>query len=130
MTLAEIEAALRQHFYDNWTETDVAWPNKDYTPTTGEAYVRYKAVFGRTHSDEVGDTGNEAAHRNLVLKIQVFVPLDSGTLAAAGYADDIEALFRRASLSGVYVDEPYTTDNGPDGAWYQMTINIPAWCWV
>lgn len=130
MTLAEIEAALRQHFNDNWDKTDIAWPNKDYTPTTGNAWVRYSFVPGETFGDEVGDTGNEAGHRNLVLKIQVFAPLDSGSLTATGYADDIEALFRRASLSGVYVDEPYTTINGPDGSWFQVTVNIPAWCWV
>jgi hypothetical protein len=83
MTPKEIEVALRQYFDDNWTETPVAWPNRDYTPTTGTAWVRFHPVFGDTFGDEVGSSGNEAGHRNLVLKIQVFTPLASGTLDAA-----------------------------------------------
>jgi hypothetical protein len=130
MTLAEIEAALRQHFYDNWDSTDIAWPNSGYTPTTGSAWVRYSFVPGRTFGDEVGDSGNEAGHRNLVLKIQVFTPLASGTLDAADLAGQIEGLFRRQDISGVYTDEPYTNYNGSDGAWYQATVNIPGWAWV
>jgi hypothetical protein len=130
MTPKEIEAALRQYFYTNWDATPVAWPNRDYTPTTGTAWVRFYPVLGDTFSDEVGGTGGEAGHRNLVLKIQVFTPLDSGTVAGADLAGQIESLFRRQNISGVYIDEPYTNYNGSDGAWYQQTVNIPGWAWV
>lgn len=129
MTPKEIEAAIREHLNDSWDTTDIAWPNRSYTPTTGTAWVRLSILPGQGFVDEIGNTTAAAGHRNGVVKIGVFVPLDSGSMTASDYAGQIEAIFRRADVDGVYFDEPYSTVNGSDGSWYQITCNCPFWAW-
>lgn len=130
MTPKEIETAVRTLFSSGWSTTDIAWPNRSYTPTTGTSWVRVSIHLGQAFEDEVGNTTAAAGHRNGVVKIGVFVPLNSGSMTASTYAGQIEAIFRRKDQDGVYFGEPYSTNNGSDGAWYQITVNAPWWAWA
>ncbi len=128
--LADIETEVRQYFSVNWTATDIAWPNRPYTPVTGVPWVSVAILPGNTFEKEIGVTPSAVGERTGVVIFSVFVPLSGGTLKASEYSDQIEALFRRRMLSTIYFGEPYTTLAGNDAPWYQMSVKCPFWAWV
>jgi hypothetical protein len=128
-TLAEIENAVRQYFSDNWATTDIAWPNREYAPTTGVPWVAVSIFPGTSFEEEIGQSSDVAGHRTGVLIVGVFTPLSGGTLTASAYSDQVELLFRRKTLSGVFFGEPYSSVNGSDGSWHHITVKCPFWAW-
>jgi len=128
-TLLEIENAVRQFFYDNWSVTEIAWANREYEPSVETAWVALSILPGSSFVDEVGQATSAAGHRGGVVMVRIFTTLNEGVVTAITYGDQVEALFRRKTLAGVYFDEPYTTVVGLDGAWHQINVTCPFWAW-
>lgn len=134
MTLDEIRAVLIAHLADNWRDgealkTPVAWPNQPFEVPAGEAFVRPTVKPGQTFESERGDDALGLRTGSLILG--VFVPSGTGTAEACRLAGDLEALYRRQTLSGVLTGEPSTADVGDDGqGFYQLSITVPFHAWI
>lgn len=121
-------SALEKKFHDEWATWSgmprVVFDNTRFTPTTGEAYIRY-SVEG-TGSKQIG-TGATPIYRFFgVIFVTAYVPENTGTKDIREYLDTAAAIFRNQPFSDYtfrasYQAEPPYTANG----WYKMTIAIP-----
>jgi len=127
MTPDEITRQLEKYFFNNWTATNIAWPNVNFT-APDEAWVRFNVLPDNSEMAEIKGAGT----RNGVVKIQVFDKPNKGTRNALDLARQVEQLFHFKDISGVYCELAYTVNNGmnEDGNWYQVTITVPFWAWV
>jgi len=60
-----------------------------------------------------------------VVTIQVFVEVGIGDGLAREIADDVAAIFRGVTVSGVIFRAPSIRRVGPDGKWYQVNVSTP-----
>lgn len=126
MTPEEVRDAIIEKLYDNWTETEVAWPNRDFDGKTHEKYIRLSIKYGDAYEGEKGTTG--IGFRPGVVMIDVFTPKNEGDSLGCEYAGDIEDIFRRAVLEDYLVmGEASTKDIGPEAKtkFYHHQVQIP-----
>ena len=94
---------VRQYIEDrlssNWTATDIAFDNVDYTPNAATAFVNL--IIEDSNSRQITYNANENATHRYEGWVMVFVnvPLKTGTNTARGYADSIADIFRNAQFS-------------------------------
>lgn len=127
MSPEEIRVAVSAYLADNWTATPVAYPNQAFDPAGRDYWVRMTLLLGSPAIGELGVTG--IGIRPGVLMLDVFGPIGEGTKQLSEYAGQLEALFRRQSVSGVEFEEAATVDVGPDayGYHFQVSVNFHTW---
>lgn len=126
MSFASSATSLRQRFYVQWNgATDVAWPNAEYTPTPGTAWVRVSLGFGDTFQPYLGT--NSHSRTAGVFTAEIFEPPDTQDAAAWAKADTIAGIFRRADFDGFKFGEPSAMEAPlPDSEpWYRVTVEVP-----
>ena len=121
-TLDTHRATIEARIKSNWTETDIAWPNEQYTPDS-DPYIQPTILWG-------GSGVTTKNGRNTVtgiLHINIFVSRETGTGALYGYADTIRDLFNRDEVSSVRFETPSgpTFVDAPDRAWLQAAVVCP-----
>ena len=119
----------------SWEDTVVDWsdfnagrfepPAPD--PAAGEqaSWIRPSVRVGDARRAELGPV---AIRRTTgVVIVQVFVPIGSGDAIAASLAASVAAIFRDLEQNGMQFLEPQPRPVGPepDGAWYQVNVEIP-----
>ena len=141
MTPSEIRETCISAIYASWTETPVAWPNRDFDPAvaaTNDEWLRPIIKMGDTFEGEKGEDG--VGLRTGVLFVDIFVGKGKGNKNALAYAAKIERLFRKKNLDNVIFDEASTNDIGVysasggqtigDSPYYQVQVKVPFWAWV
>ena len=117
----------------NWTATQIAWPNRDFTPPQKASWINVTIQSGDAAQIELGEY---ATHRHPgIVVVQVFVPANWGDKTALDLADQIAALFRRQRVSfddeqnqvwgTIVFRSPSVRTIGVDGAFFQVNVNIP-----
>jgi len=116
----DIELRLR----DNWATTTIAYDNVAFeTPAGDTAWVAVR-VFEDTSARIT--IGNPGVHRQSgLIAIYIYVPQNTGTQVARGYADDIAAIFRDKQFNGITCREASVTNVGDFEQWYQVNVTIP-----
>lgn len=119
----------------SWADTVVDWsdfnagrfepPAPD--PAAGEraSWIRPAVRVGDARRAELGPV---AIRRTTgVVIVQVFVPIGAGDAIAASLAASVAAVFRDLEQDGMQFLEPQPRPVGPepDGAWYQVNVEIP-----
>lgn len=101
MVYSEVQFALDKILSNVVSDFDIAYPNVRYTPSPDKAFVRPLLVTG-AHID---DTLNRQGHRkqNFMYMLDVYTPLNIGTLQNKNIVDAITSSFTR----GLQID----TDN-------------------
>lgn len=129
MTIAEISGIVESYFFNNWTQTPIAWENVPFNANT-PAWVRFTHLPDMTSAEEIGEQG--VGIREGSIMIQVFTEAGKGSRMGAKMASDIELLFSLKNISNVNFKSAYSTNNGIDetGNWYQHTVICPYWTWV
>ena len=134
MTPAAIRETCISAISASWTETPIAWPNRDFDPAitaTNDEWLRPTIKMGDTFEGEKGENG--VGLRTGVLFVDIFVGKGKGNLAALTYAEKIERLFRKKNLDNIIFDEASTNDIGvynSDSPYYQVQVKVPFWAWV
>lgn len=129
MTLDDIRAALIGRLADSWTQTPVAYPNREYTPTTGQAWIWPTVRPGDAIEGEKGQDG--LGLRFGIFYVDIYTPLGIGSRPANDLAANIEALYRRADVGGVMCGEPSTWEYGNDGhGWWHVQTRVPIQAWT
>lgn len=108
--------------------TPIAWGNLDFTPVTPLApWVRFSVLPGEAFHATAGAPGANIVRHPGLITVQVFVPLNSGSVEALGLADDVAEIFRGYSSVGIRCGAPWITHVGGagDDGWYQVNVNIP-----
>lgn len=119
----------------SWADTVVDWsdfnagrfepPAPD--PAAGEqaSWIRPAVRVGDARRAELGPV---AIRRTTgVVIVQIFVPIGAGDAIAASLAASVAAVFRDLEQDGMQFLEPQPRPVGPepDGAWYQVNVEIP-----
>lgn len=126
MTSAEtIRQQIMGELTTNWgSTTPIAVPNYNFTPDPNVAFIRPTVRMADSEAMEIGPTGLGMRHG--VLFIQIFVPVNTGTATALGYADTIEGYFDWTVLNNnIIFERAATKEIGPDENFYQVNVTVP-----
>jgi Bacteriophage related domain of unknown function len=131
---AALERAAVGSLLGNWTATQIAWPNRDFTPPTKAAWLQVFIQAGDAAQIEFGSLGN-ATHRHPgIVVVQVFTPANWGDKTALELGDQVAALFRRqrsdfededGKHGSIVFRSPAVRAIGVDGAYFQVNVSIP-----
>lgn len=131
---ATAERAAVGGLLDNWTATQIAWPNREFTPPTKASWIQVSIQSGDAAQIEFGSPGG-ATHRHPgIVTVQVFTPANWGDKTCLDLADQVAALFRRQRVSfededgkhgSIVFRSPAVRTIGVDGAYFQTNVSIP-----
>lgn len=133
MTYQAEANAIRSRFNTEWgSTTPIAWPNKTFDPLKTEAgvardpnpWVRLSILSAGSDQIEIAPTGSRTFRHDGTVAVQVFVPSNEGDGEARTLAEQVAAIFRGVTASGVTYLSPYVTEIGTENGWYGLTV----WC--
>ena len=93
MIYSEVQFALDNILSNIVSDFDIVYPNVRYTPSPDKAFVRPLLVTGA----QIDDTLNRQGHRkqNFMYMLDVYTPLNIGTLQNKNIVDAITSSFTR-----------------------------------
>jgi hypothetical protein len=110
-----------------WTVTPIRYENAPFKETTAP-YIALYVLDGEGHQVSL----QAAPLRRWVgiITIQIFVPQDTGTRVAKGYANTLGAIFDRAEFSSgasglIRSRIPSIREIGILNGWYQVNVDVP-----
>jgi hypothetical protein len=125
---AAIEREAVGTILSGWTATQIAWPNRDFTPPSKASWLAVTIRAGEAFQVEIGSPKVVQRHPGLVV-VQVFTPANWGDKTALDLADQVAALFRRQRLSytdgSVLFRTPSIRVVGVEGANFQVNVTVP-----
>lgn len=123
--LTTLASRFNTQFSASQPSVSIAWPNTQFTPTVGSAWVRFS--LQQVLADQIGFGSSVVRDRHQgTVFVQVFAPTDKGVKSALEIADDAAAALRRYSTTGLFTRTPLVQDVGPtDDGWYQVNVSIP-----
>lgn len=126
MSYATEANAIRSRFNAEWgVTTPIAWPNVNFTPPSGEPWVRLEILPSGADQITIGASGGRTFRHDGMVTVQVFVPSNEGDGEARTLAEQAAVIFRGVTVGTIRFLAPYTTTGGNDGAgWYQVNV----WC--
>lgn len=120
----EAEAILGR-LNTNWSDaTDIAWPNAGYEPT-GSEYIEPVINTQEAFNADIA-TSRRIRHPGL-LTVNVRTPLGNGHGRALRLADDVVAIFRNVTVSGITFRAPTVRPIGREDAFYRVQVDCPYW---
>ena len=123
MTWAQERIDIEGRLNTNWSTTSIAMDNAPFTPTSGTAWIRLTILPGSAGALGFGrDTDIEYAG---IIDIGIFVPIETGSSTARGYADTLGALFNLKAFGSVDCDEARALNLGKVDGWYQWNVTTP-----
>ena len=127
MSFADERKAIESRLAAAWTTTPIRYENVPFGATSSP----YVALFVIDGEGQQISLGTPALRRWVgIIMIQVFVPQDTGTQLAKGYADTIGAIFDRAQFSSgnsgtIRCRVPSIQSIGIQNGWHQINVSIP-----
>lgn len=127
MSFEDERKAIEGRLEANWTTTPIRYENVPFKETSAP----YVALFILNGEGQQASLGTPALRRwPGVIKVQVFVPRDTGTKLARTYADTIGAVFDRAQFSSgnsgtISCRIPSISHVGLANGWNQINVTIP-----
>ncbi len=123
MSFATERTSIESRLKANWTTTAIAYPNVGFNPENAVPWVRLTILNG-----ESGPRNVNAGKRHLgVIVLQIFVPQNTGTHIARGYADSLAAIFEDAQFSGILCGVASIETIGNTNTWYQINVTVGYW---
>ena len=124
----DISAALDDRLNGMAGLPAVAWPNREFNPTTGALYLRPTMILG----DTVGGSSSGATIKDMysgIYQVDIFAPSGQGKSEAAQMADAVADRFKRdtqLTYNGRTVSIGHSTQLPPrnDGAFYVVPVMI------
>ena len=117
--------AIQSRFGDEWGDrTEVSWPNVDFSPPSGEAWVRFRVQSGPAAQVAMGGPENLYRHDGDVV-IEVFAPRGHGERAALEHADLAAAAFRAWRTAELTFWTPRLTPAEVVDGWWKVDVICP-----
>lgn len=140
MSTTTIANTIRLRFYNQWkalrgfTDAEmvsrVGWPNKNFTPPSGQSWVRYTLLPATAEQETLAEVGGRTFRHGGRLVVQVFTPDNAGDAENNALCEDAAGIFRGVSADGVRYSgpsgqSPRIVTVGNDGAgWYQQNCEV------
>ena len=107
MTDVALEDLIRARFDSQWAdETDIAWPNANFTPDNNSEWVRFWVGTGDAYNASFGAVGKNIERAVGVVTISIFVPLNTGTARVNALVDKAKAAFRHYTVGTLRFSQP------------------------
>lgn len=129
---AEEQQAIMNRIQDNWSLTDVAYPNTKFDPAD-EAYIEPRVIRQEAFNADLVPSPNKKIRHPGLLSVNIRVPANSADGYALTLADAFADLFRNVTFEGISFQAPTVRDAGPEGtfsslvqgAWYRVQVDCP-----
>ena len=109
-----------------WTATTIAFPNVQFTPVSGTAFIRL-TVFN-ANSDLLEFTNDGAKLYTGLIMVGIFTPVNTGSKLARSYADMLVDHYEGLTLSNIHFDaSSELIEAGEDDGWYHMSFQCGFW---
>lgn len=127
MSFETLRSAIESRLQANWTETDVAYENKEFDATQADPQVGFVSLTilgerGATRGIK-GTTFSVSDHG--LISFNVFTTPGSGTRLGRVYADGLCALFEHKVFDNVLTYSATLRTLGIVGNWHQFNLTIP-----
>lgn len=127
--IADLRRVVGTLLRDNWSRSDVAWPNRSYDPTDETPFIKVFILPGAAMTMEIG-ASNVLEREVGIISIEVNVPVNSGEAEMDSMLDELAGIFRRVAEQGasqerIQFRSPSFVELGIDGSWYQRSCDIP-----
>jgi len=120
-TILETRDYLIEHLYNNWIDTDVAWPNKIYNPSSDTAFIKPFFAGGSSKDLEIGING--ADQNSFTFFVDIFVPLNTGNRQGLIFAEKLRTLFLDFDKKDINLIAPTITELGENSGFYQIRFS-------
>lgn len=122
-TLNEARAAVYTRWNAQWgTTTPFQFDNEAFTAPDKDPWARVTVRHTTSVQDTLGRPTNRRFRRSAVAFIQLYALVDTGLAALDGLAQTARAIFEGVSFSGLDFNNVVVRETGPDGKWYQVTV--------
>ena len=122
MTSKAETIAIESRFATNFTVCPVKYSNVKYQPTPRQAWANIKVVIADSIKAEIGG----GLHRNAgIIGVNIYEPINTGTVAGKEKADNAASVFRDAAFSGITCRSPKITEVGEIDEWYVINMSVP-----
>ena len=118
----EAEKAILKHFQTLWVNTSVDYDNIKFTPVYGVPWVRLQVEWSDVSRVSISSKSKKGIGFVLV---SIFVPGDSGTLKAWGYAGEVATLFDDWEDGPLRFKVSTAKRVGQGKGWYQVNVTCP-----
>lgn len=122
MSFESTRQAIESHFAANWLTTPIAYENVDFTPPT-TSWVMLRILSDSTETIGLGSS-RLVRHVGSV-QVLCYVEDGAGAQGAEALADDVIALYRSASVTGVVFRAATAKVDGSDATHFQVTVTVP-----
>lgn len=123
MSFEAAQIAIESRLAANFTAYPIKWQNVVFDEETESIFVDLQV---KEHDSERASLGPNPLHRSLgIISINVYVPENSGTATGRGIADDLAAIFRDASFSGIICRSPVVRNIGSYEGHYVINMSVP-----
>ncbi len=127
---AEVSQAIEERMDTQWTalypSIDVFYQNTGQKASDGTTYLSLDILYGEAERKNIG-----VSYRNHRLKgfinVNVFVPRNTGSRTALGYADSVAGIFRDQNFDGVTCLSPSVRELDQNKSWLQVNIRTEFW---
>lgn len=124
MQIAYIE--LRTRYLNGWAYPITQFPNETFKkPEPSVTWARFHITDGDEEQLDIGSVVKSFRKRG-ILSIQLFAPLNTGSVDILAKADTLAAVFRNWCGATVTCRGASITNVGSDNfGWYQVNVSIP-----
>ena len=137
ITVDEAQDAILAEFKEHFVGVDanhIAWPNRTYEPTDGEAYVRISVQHNLAYQPSMGDPAARRTRREGVVIVQCFTPLGDGTSQSNDLAQEVSDVLASKRVQ-VGATKPIslkeatinTVGRDPIHELWQVNVSVPFW---
>ncbi len=122
MNFVQERIDIESRLATGWTTTAIAWDNIPYVPTPGTSFVRCTILPGDVSAMEFGRDAE--CDYSGIIDIGIFVPQETGSATARGYADTLHALFHLVEFGTIDCAEGSIQNLGIEDGWYHIVVTI------
>jgi hypothetical protein len=124
MSLLQTHDSIISAFHTYWTETEVAWPNLLFDPSSLSPAEWARITNIPADSNQVSMGGATNLHRQFgLVLVELYIDQDSGARRSLELADLAINFFHGLSLPGITFRSPDTEHIGVIDGWLQKNIS-------
>jgi hypothetical protein len=105
----------------------VQWPNQEFTPPSdGSPYVAFNILRGQSRAASLNSSGSARYRHPGIVQIDVIFSRGKGVRLANETADEIAAIFRGKTLSGIRYQAPDVREvSEPETSRVRFNVSVP-----
>ena len=124
MTFETQERAFETRFNDNWSHTDIRWPNIAFTTRDRTEFVAFFNITDPVKEKSLGSPTVLYRHFGEIV-IQIFVMPNSGATRVLQLAELVSDIWRSAQFNGITMGATSVVTVGVEEGWYQVDAISP-----